>query len=389
MKLIYYLFVIGFSLSSIAQNKARISIKNGSSLARKDAVIAIKWETILAKLPTIDTLNFVVINSNTKQQIPYQLEYKGFKSIQNLLLQIEVKAKSELLLIIQSGKPKTFEIKTYGRFVPERKDDFAWENDKIAHRIYGHALDLDPKQHPAYGIDVWVKRSEKMVLNDRYKRATALGADPKEYHLDRGNGLDYYQVDASLGAGNMMPYINDTIFYSKNYVTYKVLDNGPLRTSFQLFYDSWSCGKLQVIVTKIISIDAGSQMSKIENIYTFNDDKPLPVVVGIRKRPNPGVLDLNEKEGIMGYWEPTFGNDGTTGVGIVLMGNKNEMLVTKTNKDYTQLLAKTEVKSNETIAYYSGAAWDKAGIITNSKQWFDYLHVFAENLKNPLVITVK
>ena len=24
---------------------------------------------------------------------------------------------------------------THGRFVPERKDDYAWENDRIAHRI--------------------------------------------------------------------------------------------------------------------------------------------------------------------------------------------------------------------------------------------------------------
>ena len=26
-----------------------------------------------------------------------------------------------------------------GRFVPERRDDFAWENDRIAFRVYGPA----------------------------------------------------------------------------------------------------------------------------------------------------------------------------------------------------------------------------------------------------------
>jgi pectinesterase len=31
--------------------------------------------------------------------------------------------------------------KAFGRFVRERFDDFAWENDRIAHRTYGRALE--------------------------------------------------------------------------------------------------------------------------------------------------------------------------------------------------------------------------------------------------------
>ncbi len=31
--------------------------------------------------------------------------------------------------------------KVYGRFVRERHDDFAWENDLIAHRVYGPDLE--------------------------------------------------------------------------------------------------------------------------------------------------------------------------------------------------------------------------------------------------------
>lgn len=389
MKVIQYVILLGFSISSIAQNKVIIRIQNLSLSDRKEAVVAIKWETILAKFTSIDTSNFVVLQLDSKKQIAYQLEHKGQKSIQNLLVQVDVKAKSELLLSIQKGKPAVFETKTYGRFVPERKDDFAWENDKIAHRVYGKALELDPKQHAAYGIDVWVKQSDKMVLNERYKRATAPGADPKEYHLDRGNGLDYYAVDASLGAGNMMPYVNDTIFYSKYYRTYKILDNGPLRTSFQLTFEPWNVSKIIVNVSKIISIDAGSQLSRMENVYTFIDNKPMPVVVGIRKRAEAGVISLNEQERFMGYWEPTVPEDGTTGVGVVLVDSKNEMLVSKTAKDYTQLLAKIEVKNNEPVVYYSGAAWDKAGQIKTAKQWFDYLNTFAQELKNPLLISVK
>ncbi len=66
-------------------------------------------------------------------------------------------------------------------------------------------------------------------INERYKRA--------EYHIDHGDGMDYYHVGFSLGAGNMAPYKNDTIWYSKNYRTWKVLDNGPLRSTFQLTFE--------------------------------------------------------------------------------------------------------------------------------------------------------
>ncbi|KDN55668.1 DUF4861 family protein [Flavobacterium seoulense] len=363
-----------FPLMILGQNKATITIQNHSNLDRKEVISSIKWNTILASYPQIDTSNFVVINQNTKKQIPFQLEHQGKAAIQNLLVQTDIKANSALILLIQKGKPNPIETKTYARYVPERKDDFAWENDKIAFRTYGKAL--EKKEGDAYGYDVWVKRTDKMILNQRYKLA--------DYHTDHGDGLDYYHVGFSLGAGNMAPFVNDTIRYSGNYHQWRILDNGPLRSTFQLTYDSWDAGGTKVHATKTISIDAGSQLNRIENVYTFEDNKPLAVVVGIIKRPEAGIISLNEQQGIMGYWEPTFGKDGTTAVGSILTTP-----VTNIWADTAQILAKTTVRSNEPIVYYTGAAWDKAGKITNAKQWFEYLDNFNQQIKNPLLISVK
>jgi hypothetical protein len=356
------------------QTKAIITIQNNSAIARKEAVTAIKWENITTAFPEIDTANFVIINPNTKKQVPYQLEHLGQSTIQNVLIQIDVKPKSSLNLMLQKGKPNLFETKTYARYVPERKDDFAWENDKIAFRAYGKAI--EKSNEDAYGFDVWVKRTKKMILNERYKTGN--------YHVDSGNGMDYYHVGYSLGAGNMAPYINDTIRYSANYHQYKVLDNGPLRSTFQLIYDTWEAGKIKIKVTKTISIDAGSQLNRIENVYTFDDNKPIPVVIGIIKRAEAGVISLNEQQGILAYWEPTFAQDGTTGVGSLFSNPTATMWI-----DKTQILAKTTVTNNSPIVYYTGACWDKAQEITNSKQWFDYLNNFQEQLKNPLTITIR
>lgn len=358
----------------IAQNKTSITITNNSSLDRKETVAAIKWKDILLSYPQIDTADFLIIDPKTKKQIPFQLEHKGQSAIQNVLVQIDLKAKSSLQLFIQKGKPEKFTSKTFARFVPERLDDFAWENDKIAFRAYGKAL--EKTEGDAYGFDVWVKNTSKLVLNDRYKR--------NDYHIDHGDGLDYYHVGYTLGAGNMAPFVKDTIRYSGNYHQWKILDNGPLRTTFQLIYDSWNAGGIKVKATKTISIDAGSQLNKIENNFIFDDKNPLPVVVGIIRRDKQGIIGLNEQQGIMSYWEPTFEKEGTTAVGAILSTPAQKMWV-----DKEQLLTLTSVRNNEPIVYYSGAVWDKAGQITNSKQWQDYLDHFNQELQNPLIVNVK
>ncbi|WP_198288038.1 DUF4861 family protein [Flavobacterium sp. WG21] len=376
MKIMKLLFILTFILpiTTIAQTKATVTVHNNSIIDRKETVVAIPWKSVLSSCPQIDTANFVVLNTLTKKQIPFQLEHRGNIAVQNLLVQIDVKAKAILNLSIQKGKPEPFAVKTYARYVPERLDDFAWENDKIAFRAYGKAL--EKTEGDAYGYDVWVKRTDKLVLNDRYKR--------NDYHIDHGDGLDYYHVGHTLGAGNMAPYVKDTIRYSGNYHQWKILDNGPLRTTFQLTYDLWNAGGIPVKATKIISIDAGSQLNRMENIYTFDDKNPLPVVVGIIRREKAGVLSLNEQQGIMGYWEPAFDKDGTTGVGSILTTPANAMWVNK-----EQLLTKTTVRNNEPLVYYTGAAWDKAGKITSARQWFNYLDHFNEELKNPLTVSVK
>ncbi|SHM32474.1 DUF4861 family protein [Flavobacterium saccharophilum] len=376
MKIFKILFLLALSLPLFtnAQTKATVTIQNNSALDRKETVVSIKWATVLSSYSNIDTLNFVVINANTKKQVPYQLEHHGNFAIQNLLVQIDIKAKSSLNLFIQKGKPETFTVKTYARYVPERLDDFAWENDKIAFRAYGKAL--EKTEGDAYGFDVWVKRTNKLVLNERYKR--------NDYHLDHGDGLDYYHVGYTLGAGNMAPFVKDTIRYSGNYHQWKVLDNGPLRSTFQLTFDAWNAGGIKIKAVKTISIDAGSQLNRIENVYSFDGNNPLEVVVGIIRREKPGVIALNEQQGILGYWEPTFDNDGTTAVGSILTTPVNSMWISK-----EQILAKTTIKANEPIVYYSGAAWDKAGKITNAKQWFDYLNNFQQQINHQLIVNIK
>jgi len=372
IKILCFLLGVPVLLQAQNKNKATVVITNPSKSARLNAVVAINWQDVVSKYPNIDTANFKVINLLTRQEIPFQLEYRGQKAVQNLLVQLNLKSgASEVELV--PGKPAPVLKKTYGRFVPERYDDFAWENDKVAYRMYGKAL--EGRKDNAFGTDVWVKKTTKLIINEWYQK--------NDYHHDNGDGMDYYSVGLTLGAGDIAPVVKDSVVYSLNYHHWKVLDNGPLRTTFQLGYDEWKVAGKAVKVTKTISLDAGSHLNRVEAEYTYADDSALPIVVGIVKRAEPGTILMDEQQGIAGYWEAQHGEDGTTGIATIV-ASPSRMSI-----DRVHLLTHGTVKTGQPFVYYNGSAWTKGKEITNAKEWFNYLNNFKQQLQQPLSVSVK
>ena len=79
-------------------------------------------------------------------------------------------------------------VKTFARYVPERMDDFAWESDRIAHRIYGQAL-IKGEGTITSGIDVWIKTYRNLMVNEMYASG--------HYHMDNGDEMDDFRVGKS------------------------------------------------------------------------------------------------------------------------------------------------------------------------------------------------
>lgn len=367
-----FFFLASICTSCIAQKA--ITIKNPTKLLRTEEVISIEWNKVIEGFGVLDPNAMVVVDRTTGKEVPFQVTYEGGQTPKELLIQTTVHSMGAKQYIIKKQKPQATVVgKSFGRYVPERLDDFAWENDKIAFRMYGKAL--EGTKGDAYGIDVWVKRTDKLVIDARYLRG--------KYHEDIGDGLDYYHVGKTNGAGNCAPIVGDTIYYSGNYHRFNILENGPLRTKFVLHYDEWLVAGQMVTATKTITLDAGSQMNKVEATYKIDKDS-LDIVVGIIKRPVAGIMNLDEKNNIMAYWEPQHGADGTTGVGVIL---PNPLFKIKVGEE--QILAYTKAKSGSPYTYYQGAAWDKAKIITNADAWNKYLKEYQMKLQNPLVVTIK
>ncbi len=374
LSVLFTVFLLG-SVRVVAQvNKPiTISIANTSNENLSNKVIEISWSEIVKRQPSIDINQLIVVDQSAKQ-ITYQLESKGTNTIENLLVQVSIPARKKITLQLKQGTKQAFKSKTYCRYVPERFDDFAWENDRMAFRMYGKALEATTFN--AYGIDVWAKRTSNLVINKWYKS--------EDYHKDYGEGLDFYGVGFSLGAGDCAPYLNDSLYFPKNYNSYTILENGPLRSSFQLMYNAWQAGKHQVTVTKTIQLDAGEFLNKMNATYNFSGIDSLPVVIGINEQKGTDIKLFNEQEGVMAYWLPRDSMNGTIGVGTVIFGGKPEMLYGKKH-----LLSLHFVKSGMPLVYYAGATWDKARYFKSANEWSSYLELFAKQLRDEVKIVVR
>ncbi|MBM3414266.1 MAG: DUF4861 domain-containing protein [Bacteroidetes bacterium] len=368
-------FILLFNCCVFAQkeNSLAILISNSTPILFEEYVINIPWTAVVEKSSLVAKFDFRLIDDSTQKELPYQIEFRGQPSPQQLLVQISVPPHAKKVIRLEKGSHSPFMTKTFCRYVPERKDDFAWENDRIAFRMYGKAL--EGTKENANGIDVWVKRTDQMVINNRYQRG--------EYHIDHGDGMDYYHVGLSLGAGNIAPIIDDSIYYPTNYRTWEILDNGPLRSTFRLTYDAWNVAGKKVTMTKTVTLDAGMQLSRVETAYAYDMVDTLPVAIGITRRKDPGTVLFDLSLGLMGYWEPSHLQHGTTGVGCIFLQPVADIKITNNH-----FLALLKTNKQTPLVYYTGAAWDKAKRITDSSAWFNYLTIIKQQLANPLQIAI-
>lgn len=135
---------------------------------------------------------------------------------------------AELLDEVEQKPAKVEAGNAYARFVPERLDDFAWENDRIAFRMYGPAMWEIPKKRCGSGIDVWVKKVRYPVIDKWYAR--------KNYHKDEGEGADYYSVGKTLGCGGLGFWVDGKLQINKHFESYKVIQGAGDRVEFELAY---------------------------------------------------------------------------------------------------------------------------------------------------------
>lgn len=385
-----------------------VTVANPLAVERSNEMIELSMAEISNCLNLADTAQIVVLDAEG-QQVPCQITYD-----EKLIFPATVAGNATAVYTVQTGTPEDVEVKACGKCYPERLDDVAWENDLVAFRAYGPALQARGER--GYGYDLFTKyNTTEPVLESFYakevdkdaraKIAELKDTDPKaanelrnsiSYHIDHGFGMDCYAVGPTLGCGTSALMEGDTIVYPYCYRTQEILDNGPLRFTVKLEFNPLVVrGDSGVVETRVISLDAGSYLNKAVISYT-NLKETMPVATGLVLREPDGVTMADAANGYITYVDPTTDRSGGNGkifVGAAFPAQvKDAKVVLFQEKEKKErggadghVLAVSEYEPGSEYTYYWGSAWDKAAIKT-AEAWNEYISQYAQKVRTPLTV---
>ncbi|UZR96904.1 DUF4861 family protein [Chondrinema litorale] len=391
---IFIACLFGYFLSSCTEEKSTgktVTVKNPLSIDRQSETIELDLTKLKDLTEKTSIENILVKDANGNVLVRQLIDYDQDGTPDELLFQTDIKANGELSFSLTSeenGASQQVESKltTFSRFVPERTDDYTWENDKVAFRTYGptgqkEALEGVPGSTLSSGMDLWLKRADKSIIDKWYAEHLK---SPGYYHIDHGEGYDPYHVGGSRGTGGIGIWDGDSLLVSQNFTEYKTIAAGPIRTVFDLTYAPWSEYGLEE--TKRISLDLGSNFSKYE--LSLNAAQSIPnITVGLTMHNGEGEAKLQPEAGWVRYWEKI--DDAWVGEGIIFNQTTLDSAFNNTSDvpDQKQILVVN--KPTDKLTYLAGFGWTKSGQILSVEDWDALLAKEAEKFANPLEISIK
>jgi hypothetical protein len=388
--------------AGLAADEMRVRVTHQLELPRPAETIVVPWSEVARALPGA-LLQKLEVRDPQGRTRPYQVtniapQAKDPQGVGlaygELLFQYDFAPgeRSAVFTIVRTESvAPVFPQKAYARYVQERLDDFAWENDRIAHRTYGPALaapapaGVTKEVLVSSGIDVWCKRVSYPIVDRWYNK----GHD--HYHTDQGEGMDMYQVGPSRGCGGTGIWDGATLAVSRNYATWRILANGPVRTVFELTYAPWDAHGRTVAETKRITLDAGHNLNRIESTFTVTEGDAAELLVGIGLRQNP--TDRGQEPVIETAQSPEHGtftqwivqkSNGQLGTALVV---DPAALVGFTTDGHNHL-AIVRAAPGVPVRYHAGAGWDRSGHFPDREAWLAYVAQHAARERDPVKIEI-
>jgi hypothetical protein len=333
----------------------------------------------LAPLGEKDLMRIHVKDAAGKVILCQAVDTDGDYTPDQVIFQADFDAGESKIFTVSVGNKWVYtkdQFKAYGRFVRERFDDFCWENDRIAHRMYGKALETWVREPlTSSTVDIWSKRTTRMVINDWYM--------VDNYHVDAGDGADFYSAGPSRGCGGNGLWAADKLWVSKNFVGSRVLANGPIRVMFELTYEPFDVNGVMVSEVKRISLDAGQNLDHFRSTYKPNKRETLIMGIGLKKVSGESK-DFNAERGWLVKWERMEKNAGYQGLAVIV----DPKQFVKQTDDKRNLLMLAHVPVDNVISYWAGFCWDRAGQYGDEQAWKTYVDQFAQGLLSPIEVSV-
>jgi hypothetical protein len=264
------------------------------------------------------------------------------------------------------------------RFVPERKDDFAWENDLMAFRAYGPAIKSKGGPEDS-GIDCWLKRTSRPIVDKWY-------ADDRKgigYHEDHGEGYDPYHVGASRGCGGTALWRDGALVGAGPYKTWKILERTSAKCVFELTYDyPAGQGEDPICEVKRFTVEQGKPFIRTDSIFT-SAGKPvagLPVAVGVTTHDGKAGVNFGANGHWASCWEVIDGNGLGTGVILPPDAPVETRDFKSATNDQSHALLITKTDPSGRVTCYPGFAWVPEGRISSQAYWERILSTFSEKL---------
>lgn len=295
------------------------------------------------------------------------------------------------LLSLTSCQPEVQRV--YGRYVPERKDDFAWENEYAAFRMYGPAL---RPENPSNGVDLWLKSSSELVVDSFYYREYVLGLP---YHINYGKGLDCYKVGHTAGCGGLVVVCDSQTYVGGAYDRWEIIEQTNDKLVFRLEYDSLLVGNQVLQESITITAQAGQLFNKAEVVLTSASnhqfESPLLVGGGIYMHDTIDNYIVCDKCGLVSYAEDALSDKNAAKMnyehnGSTTQGRSYVAVITPSASQQGivdgNLVSLKPYTLGDTLVYYFGAGWsnwyneDNKQAFATDEAWFETIKTIAATL---------
>jgi pectinesterase len=377
--------LLGASLAgaqSAPASRITVRVENPLALVRRDETVSMSWSDLQRRLAGISAAKVRVLDNEGREIASQVVDDDGDGTADALIFQGDFGDKEARHFTIEAAAPtRKYEPKVAVRH-DEPRDDIAWESDRVGFRIYGEGLKKTPSAMSSAGIDVWNKKTRALILEKWY------GTGHDSYHVDTGEGADFYDVGETLGNGGVAGWKNDTLWRPDNFKQWRVIASGPIRVVFELKYDPFNVAGTPVSEIKRIAIDAGSNLYKATSIFTTPSGGDIPYVTGTVKRPGMvGTMSKNNAWAWLTGWgpvSPKSGGHGEMGTAVLLP----RASVAEWKEAYGHYLAVSKATSGKPVVHYVGAGWTDSGDFPTPQSWWKYLDEMAQRIDMPLRVTV-
>ncbi len=358
-------------LCSCGVQDRTVYVSNDTDVDRQMETVSVPFSSLGIKGLSAEN---AVVKTSDGVEIPSQT-VSDVNGVQSLIFQADVKACESVAFTVSKGTPEVYDTLTRSRYVPERKDDYAYENNVVVGRIYGPALE-GPR---TFGPDVWIKNTSRFVFEDWLAG--------KDFHRNHGEGMDCYMVGNALGGGACAPIEGEKVLAGDNYQTWKRLSNGPLRTEAEFTYPVINVNGVGIKTFRTLSLDANTRLVHWTTSFEAEGLDSLDVFVGavvhdtVSFEFGKNYVSFTEWASDSKLDDPHL--DGQISIGVVLSRNlKGEPVVIDGHAGFRFKLA-----CGQAVEFWTASGWNEGGV-ESPESWNAYMKSQAYALNHPLKVEV-